>query len=75
MDVGALRKVLKRYGHWRLLQDHVRMLSETGGAPSAARSRLRNRSACSRPQPAIRSGSTSIAQRSSRRTRRCAGSR
>jgi hypothetical protein len=28
MDVGALRKVLKRYGHWRLLQDHVRMLTD-----------------------------------------------
>jgi len=27
MDVGALRKVLKRYGHWRRLQDHVSMLS------------------------------------------------
>jgi hypothetical protein len=33
MDVGALRKVLKRYGHWRRLQDHVAMLSEAGGAP------------------------------------------
>lgn len=33
MDVGALRKVLKRYGHWRRLEDHVSMLSETQGAP------------------------------------------
>jgi hypothetical protein len=33
MDVGALRKVLKRYGHWRRQQDHVTMLSEAGGAP------------------------------------------
>jgi integrase len=33
MDVGALRKVLKRYGHWRRLQDHVTMLSETEGPP------------------------------------------
>jgi hypothetical protein len=33
MDVGTLRKVLKRYGHWRRLQDHVTMLSETEGAP------------------------------------------
>src|SRR5919197_1030536 len=33
MDVGELRKVLKRYGHWRRLQDHVTMLSETQGAP------------------------------------------
>lgn len=33
MDVGALRKVLKRYGHWRRLQDHVTMLSETETAP------------------------------------------
>ena len=27
IDVGTLRKVLKRYGHWRRLQDHVTMLS------------------------------------------------
>jgi integrase len=33
MDVGTLRKVLKRYGHWRRLQDHVSMLSETEGTP------------------------------------------
>src|SRR5919197_1736433 len=33
MDVGELRKVLKRYGHWRRLQDHVTMLTETQGAP------------------------------------------
>jgi hypothetical protein len=33
IDVGALRKVLKRYGHWRRLQDHVTMLSEAEGAP------------------------------------------
>jgi integrase len=33
MDVGALRKVLKRYGHWRRLQDHVTMLSEAEGPP------------------------------------------
>jgi integrase len=33
MDVGALRKVLKRYGHWRRLQDHVKMLSEVESAP------------------------------------------
>lgn len=33
MDVGVLRKVLKRYGHWRRLQDHVQMLSEIEGAP------------------------------------------
>ena len=33
MDVGTLRKVLKRYGHWRRLQDHVTMLSEAEGAP------------------------------------------
>ena len=32
-DVGTLRKVLKPYGHWRRLQDHVTMLSEAGGAP------------------------------------------
>ena len=34
-DVGALRKVLKRYGHWRRLQDHVTMLSEAEGEPIA----------------------------------------
>jgi integrase len=33
MDVGALRKVLKRSGHWRRLQDHVTMLSEAEGPP------------------------------------------
>ena len=33
MDVGTLRKVLKRYGHWRRLQDHVHMLSEKEGPP------------------------------------------
>ena len=33
MDVGALRKVLKRYGHWRRLQDHITILSEVEGAP------------------------------------------
>ena len=33
MDVGALRKVLKRYGHWRRLQDHITMLSESEGPP------------------------------------------
>jgi integrase len=33
MDVGALRKVLKRYGHWRRLQDHVTMLSDAEGPP------------------------------------------
>ena len=33
MDVGTLRKVLKRYGHWRRLQDHITMLSESEGPP------------------------------------------
>lgn len=33
MDVGVLRKVLKRYGQWRRLEDHVSMLTESGGAP------------------------------------------
>jgi integrase len=28
MDVGVLRQVLKRFGHWRRLEDHVQMLSE-----------------------------------------------
>lgn len=31
MDVGALRKVLKPYGHWRRLQEHVMILSEAQG--------------------------------------------
>ena len=33
MDVGALRKILKRDSRWRRLQDHVTMLSEAEGAP------------------------------------------
>ena len=32
-EVGTLRKVLKRYGHWRRLQDHITMLSESEGPP------------------------------------------
>ena len=43
--------------------------------PSAARSRPKNRSVCSRRRPAIRSGSTSTAPPCSRRTHRCAASR
>lgn len=30
MDLGALRQVLKRYGHWRRLEDQVTMLTEAG---------------------------------------------
>ena len=33
MDVGALRRVLKRFKHWRRLEDDVKMLTESGGAP------------------------------------------
>lgn len=33
MDVGALRQVLRRFKQWRRLEDDVRMLTETGGAP------------------------------------------
>ena len=33
MDVGALRQVLKRFKHWRRLEDDVKMLTESGGAP------------------------------------------
>jgi integrase len=33
MDVGALRRVLKRFKHWHRLEDDVKMLTETGGAP------------------------------------------
>ena len=33
MDVGALRQVLKRFKHWRRLEDDVRMLTESGGEP------------------------------------------
>lgn len=33
MDVGALRQVLKRQGVWKRLEEHVVMLSETGGEP------------------------------------------
>lgn len=74
MDVGTLRKVLKRYGHWRRLRDHVTMLSEAEGVP-IGRALTRSRSGCSRPPPVIPSGSTCTARRSSRRTHRCAGSR
>jgi integrase len=33
MDIGALRQVLKRFRHWRRLEDDVKMLTESGGAP------------------------------------------
>jgi integrase len=33
MDIGALRQVLRRYRHWRRLEDDVVMLTESGGAP------------------------------------------
>lgn len=33
MDVGVLRRVLKRFKHWHRLEDDVRMLTESGGAP------------------------------------------
>ena len=33
MDVGALRRVLKRFKQWRRLEDDVKMLTESGGEP------------------------------------------
>ena len=33
MDVGALRQVLKRFKQWHRLEDDVKMLTESGGAP------------------------------------------
>ena len=33
MDVGALRRVLKRFKYWHRLEDDVKMLTEAGGAP------------------------------------------
>ena len=33
MDIGALRRVLKRFKQWRRLEDDVKMLTESGGAP------------------------------------------
>ena len=33
MDVGVLRRVLKRFKHWHRLEDDVKMLTESGGAP------------------------------------------
>lgn len=33
MDVGALRRVLKRFKYWHRLEDDVKMLTESGGAP------------------------------------------
>ena len=74
-DVGALRKVLKRYGHWRRLQDHVTMLSEAEGEPigrtlTPEEQKRLLETAAKNPE-----WSTSTARRSSRRTRRCAASR
>ena len=53
MDVGTLRKVLKRYGHWRRLQDHVTMLSEAGGAPIGRALTDEEQKRLLRPPPAI----------------------
>ena len=33
MDVGALRQVMKRFKHWRRIEDDVKMLTEAGGEP------------------------------------------
>jgi integrase len=33
MDVGVLRRVLKRFKHWHRLEGDVKMLTESGGAP------------------------------------------
>ena len=33
MDVGVLRRVLKRFKHWHRLEDDVKMLTESGGSP------------------------------------------
>ena len=33
MDIGVLRKVLKRFKQWRRLEDDVKMLTESGGEP------------------------------------------
>jgi integrase len=33
MVVGVLRRVLKRFKHWHRLEDDVKMLTESGGAP------------------------------------------
>jgi integrase len=33
MDVGVLRKVMKRFKQWRRLEDDVKMLTESGGEP------------------------------------------
>ena len=33
MDIGALRQVLRRFKQWRRLEDDVKMLTESGGAP------------------------------------------
>jgi integrase len=33
MDVGVLRRVLKRFKYWHRLEDDVKMLTESGGAP------------------------------------------
>src|SRR5215203_3721338 len=33
MDVGVLRRLLKRFKHWHRLEDDVKMLTESGGSP------------------------------------------
>jgi integrase len=33
MDIGAVRRVLKRFKQWRRLEDDGKMLTESGGAP------------------------------------------
>ncbi len=33
MDVGVLRRILKRFKHWHRLEDDVKMLTESGGSP------------------------------------------
>jgi hypothetical protein len=46
MDVGALRRVLKRFKYWHRLEDDVKMLTESGYALIGGSSHWKNRSGC-----------------------------
>ena len=61
MDVGALRQVLRRFKQWRRLEDDVKMLTESGGAPVGRALTTEEQKRLFETAPAIRSGSTCTA--------------
>ena len=76
MDVGALRQVLKRFKQWRRLEDDVKMLTESGGAPiGRVLTTEEQETAVQDRGEAIPNGSTSTALPSSRRTPPCEASK